>query len=800
MVNEIELEVAPGARVGEYAVRVIRAASGGEPRAVLRLDLPRLLRMRPTLESAVLASAAHARGGPVPEIEQPLRDAGQELFEGLFTGAVRETYRASVAVARERGSKLRVVLHLDAAELAALPWEAMWDSEARSYLCRKEPLVRHVASPFTPDPLPVTPPLRVLCLVASPRGLPPLDVERERQHLDEALASATADGRLHLAWLENATWDALQDRLLSGTWHVLHFIGHGDYDPVLDQGRVALTREEDGRADWVEAGRLVDLLNEADPTPRLVVLNSCSSGQSGTQDILSGTAAALVNGGISAVAAMQFRISDPAAVAFPRGFYKALAAGKPVDAALSSGRIAILGRGESLEWVTPVLYMRGGASQLFTLGLPTGAEGEAVVPAAPRGAPASGTPAPVAPAPLPGGITDDPRYQLAQDASQRGDWDEAIILLEQISTEHPETDIPELARARRKRDLAAWWTQSEPVGTDAAPSTTPGPEGPASAAGDGPRAPEDTTGSRAGWAPAGEDAQRGGGLPPPPPSPPAPAEQPPGPEPASTGGHRKRSTIIAGAVLLAVLGGGAWLLTGGADRDGATDASAPVPTASATTRVPSPTPSERTSPPGSAQPNLAAFTLDSEAAELQLGEERAFEVRAWNKPSTSRTVGPAAGGALTVAIGGPQLVITGGAPLGPPASGCELSGTASDSITCAFGRLEPDGTARFRITLRAVEEGDVRVTTSATPSEGTRNPGIVRTFTVVPGVTDCVVPDVVGFTRAQAEEAIRSAELEPAPNGVEAGEPFDRVLRQAPPEGTRVDCGSGVSFWYSTLL
>jgi hypothetical protein len=231
-----------------------------------------------------------------------------------------------------------------------------------------------------------------------------LDVERERAHLDEALAAAVADGRVVLEWLAGATWDALQERLLSATWHVLHFIGHGDYDTIRDQGRVALVGE-DGRADWVEAGRLVDLLNEADPTPRLVVLNSCSSGQAGTEDAFSGTASALVHGGISAVAAMQFRISDPAAVAFPRGFYRALAAGKGVDAAVSSGRIAILGRGESLEWVTPVLYVRGDSTLLFRVPTaePAPGPGPGVGPAGGMPAATVAVPAVIGPARAPAG-------------------------------------------------------------------------------------------------------------------------------------------------------------------------------------------------------------------------------------------------------------------------------------------------------------------------------------------------------------------------------------------------------------
>jgi CHAT domain/TIR domain len=130
---------------------------------------------------------------------------------------------------------------------------------------------------------------------------------------------------------------------------------------------LALTRE-DGRADLVAAHRLVDLLRQARPMPRLVVLNSCSGAESGATDLFSGSAAALVRGGVSAVAAMQYEISDPAAVAFARGFYAAIARGRGVDDAVTSGRVAILGVSDrTLEWVTPVLYLRGHDTQLFVL-------------------------------------------------------------------------------------------------------------------------------------------------------------------------------------------------------------------------------------------------------------------------------------------------------------------------------------------------------------------------------------------------------------------------------------------------
>jgi len=88
----------------------------------------------------------------------------------------------------------------------------------------------------------------------------------------------------------------------------------------------------------------------------------------GTQDLFSGTAASLVRGGVNAVVPMQYEISDSAAIEFARGFYTALARGRGVDQATTSGRVAILGAGDStLEWVTPVLYLRGDQTRLYAI-------------------------------------------------------------------------------------------------------------------------------------------------------------------------------------------------------------------------------------------------------------------------------------------------------------------------------------------------------------------------------------------------------------------------------------------------
>ena len=360
----IELEILPGTDPGSYTVHVLRSVGGGEPMSSFTLDLDELVDRRPQLEQSILASAVMARR-VVPTTEAAIQDVGRRLFDAVFQGDVHTAYRTSVAVASERGKGIQLVLRLTAPGLVALPWETLFDPETGTYLCRKEPLVRRVPARHAPAALAIEPPLRILGMVSSPRGLPALDVEAEKALLEDALRPQIDAGRVKISWVEPVTWSAVHDRLLSREWHVIHFIGHGTYDPETDEGLLAFVGN-DGRTHNVPASSLADLIDEAEPSPRLVLLNTCSSGTGGRDDLFSGTAGALAHSGIHAVAAMQFEISDRAAIEFSRGFYAALAHGRRIDDAVRSGRIEILGLGQgTLEWVTPVLYLRGDDTRLF---------------------------------------------------------------------------------------------------------------------------------------------------------------------------------------------------------------------------------------------------------------------------------------------------------------------------------------------------------------------------------------------------------------------------------------------------
>ena len=302
----IEVAIGYSRAPGRFRVEVVRS-SAGEAAADIKLDLDVLLTRRPQFQQTLLVSAVSARQ-ILTRAEQLVRDVGQALFTALLgTGEVAGRYRASAALADQQGEDLRIVLRLDAPELAGLPWEAMYDAGAGGYVCRQHQLVRHVPVAAVPPPLAVHLPLRILGVISAPHDLPDLDSGREREYLERALAGAAGQGLAEVTWAPS-TWDALHETLMAGPWHVLHFIGHGDFEPSKDEGMLALTRE-DGRADQVEASRFADLLRQARPMPRLVVLNSCSGAETGRGDLFSGTAAALARSGIAAVAATRPRLA-----------------------------------------------------------------------------------------------------------------------------------------------------------------------------------------------------------------------------------------------------------------------------------------------------------------------------------------------------------------------------------------------------------------------------------------------------------------------------------------------------------
>jgi formylglycine-generating enzyme required for sulfatase activity len=364
---DFELEIGEG-EGRDYPVAVIRSPAG-EAHVTMRFPYDELVLENRllTLQNALLRSGGKRRLALSSE-EQVVQDFGQDLFEALFTGEVRSRYDVSLERAWQAGKGLRLKLCIQSPELAALPWEYLYDQRQAEYVClsRNTPVVRYLELPQPIPPMSVEPPLRILGLVASPSGVEALDVAREMGRVERALDKLRARGQVELVWLEGQTWRDLLRAMQGGPWYVFHFIGHGGFDMYRDEGFIILADEEGERSDLsaTQLGRLL-----ADHRwLRLALLNACEGGRGSERDIFSGTASILVRRGIPAVLAMQDAVTDRAAIEVSRAFYEALAGGIPVDAAVAEARKAVsLAVTNTVEWGTPVLYMRSPDGLLFSI-------------------------------------------------------------------------------------------------------------------------------------------------------------------------------------------------------------------------------------------------------------------------------------------------------------------------------------------------------------------------------------------------------------------------------------------------
>jgi hypothetical protein len=172
-------------------------------------------------------------------------------------------------------------------------------------------------------------------------------------------------GQVEVHWLEQATLDELRQRIDEpDDIHVIHFIGHGAFNEENEAGILVFERP-DGRPDDVSGVQLGEILQD-EQSLRLVTLNACEGARTSHIDPFSGVATSLMEFNIPAVVAMQFEITDVAAIAFSRSLYEGLANGMPIDAAVAPARRAILAKTET-EFGTPVLFLRDGDAHLFDI-------------------------------------------------------------------------------------------------------------------------------------------------------------------------------------------------------------------------------------------------------------------------------------------------------------------------------------------------------------------------------------------------------------------------------------------------
>jgi hypothetical protein len=481
---------------GTYRARVLSSPAG---QAMQEVQMPYT---GLELENFLLRVGKPRRG--VRRLESPemetVKAFGSKMFKSIFTDDLLSALRTSQEEAKKNNQGLRIRLRFnDAPELVNLPWEFLYNPALNRFfsLSVNTPVVRYLEMPERITPLAIKAPVRLLVMISSPSDYPSLDVEHEWNNLKIALCDLEERGLLEMERLETASPVALQYALRRKDFHIFHFIGHGGFNEQTQDG-VLLLEDESGRGRPLSGQYLGTVLHD-EQTLRLVVLNACEGGRSGSTDPFAGVAQSVVQQGMPAVIAMQFEITDAAAITFAREFYTAIAEGFPVDAAMSESRKAIYSLGNDIEWGTPVLYMRAPDGRIFDI--PKVEPAQVPTPSSPSPARAAAIPAVELESLYTDGLSAywlqdwahaweyfrkveqaDPNYkdipskitevkrQLsisalnadADQAAQAGNWTATAEALEKLVKELPQDDAlaARLETARKNSRLEGFYTQA----------------------------------------------------------------------------------------------------------------------------------------------------------------------------------------------------------------------------------------------------------------------------------------------------------------------------------------------------
>ncbi|MDL2352546.1 MAG: CHAT domain-containing protein [Pseudomonadota bacterium] len=361
---DIYVMISP-ARGDNYQVSA-KSADGGEGNSELKLPF-RLSELSPSIFGASTAARGMSVGDVPPERLLSVEMVGVQLFDALFSGETREVLRSAEDAAKRNpdktGVRIRLSMNLAAegmAEVASLPWELMRRRNQNPLVVSvNTPVVRAFDTPISVPLHPIIGKLKILLLVSNPKGTSPLNLGDEKARICKIW-----DALDNIEYVEcRPEARLILDALSQDEFHVVHYMGHGNFDSGL--GGQVIMESADGSEQPISGNTFATWLQ--DEPLRLVFLNACNTGMTGEQTGLhpfAGVASALIGSGVPSVVAMQFPISDEAAIIFAETFYKRIAQGLPVEQAMSEGRKGLLDRTGS-EWATPVLYMRAANGDLF---------------------------------------------------------------------------------------------------------------------------------------------------------------------------------------------------------------------------------------------------------------------------------------------------------------------------------------------------------------------------------------------------------------------------------------------------
>lgn len=305
---------------------------------------------------------------------EDLEALGSLLFQVIFNDDVFRLYD-NLRAGASKSRRLRVQLSFQAPafDIASYPWEFLYVPETetrRGYFMATERDI--VLSRFMPlesarqDNLSaLNEPLRILIAVSSPEGLPKVIAPP----VIEAIQKLETEFAVQVSIEKQPSVDRFLEMLKAKKPHVLHFLGHAQYNEAKNQGEIAMLDDDLVNKRWVPDRLFAEFFSQMEAIPRLVFLHSCEGGTNDFNARFAGLAPQLMRNDIQAVVAMQYPILNKAAILFSKAFYRELAGGTPVDSATQAGRGAIIMDPDfgydSRVFGTPMLWMRSRSGEIF---------------------------------------------------------------------------------------------------------------------------------------------------------------------------------------------------------------------------------------------------------------------------------------------------------------------------------------------------------------------------------------------------------------------------------------------------
>jgi tetratricopeptide (TPR) repeat protein len=306
-------------------------------------------------------------GGDSPSSD--LVSLGQELYNALFQGTIRDSWMIAQGVAQSQKQILRLRLGLKGDRLPRLPWEVLHDG-ARPLATGTDVVFSRYQSVFAAFPCPLVRPaaieadrpLRILMVLAAPTDQEVLQLHQEAAHLQAELQRDTHAGQpptLEVTILDQPGREQLTQALERGHYDILHYAGHSNLSG--SGGDLYLVSNKTGLTEVLSGDDLAGLL--VNNGVHMAVFNSCrgvyTATAAETGSNAGSLAEALLKRGVPAVLAMAERIPDEVALSLSRLFYRNLKQHSPIDLSLSRARQGLLSAygSDQLYWALPILYL-----------------------------------------------------------------------------------------------------------------------------------------------------------------------------------------------------------------------------------------------------------------------------------------------------------------------------------------------------------------------------------------------------------------------------------------------------------